>query len=152
MNLLISHVTQERFNKYVDIFGISYDVAKMSVGYFCVVWSGPYIVDIFIFTNKNIKNDVQNMYPSHQITTAKRGAAHEVLSLIEKSSTEISIKRFGTPFQESVWLAISHIKLGETKSYQQIANEIQKPKAVRAVASAIGGKSFCTFDSLPPYC
>lgn len=43
---------------------------------------------------------------------------------------------FGTPFQQSVWRALLRIPYGETRTYAQIAEEVGKPKAVRAVGSA----------------
>lgn len=42
----------------------------------------------------------------------------------------------GTAFQLSVWDALLTIPYGETRSYQQIARQIQKPKACRAVGMA----------------
>ncbi len=42
----------------------------------------------------------------------------------------------GTAFQQQVWQALRAIPPGETRSYQQIATAIGKPKAVRAVAGA----------------
>ncbi|HEY2492812.1 MAG TPA: methylated-DNA--[protein]-cysteine S-methyltransferase [Paenibacillus sp.] len=44
----------------------------------------------------------------------------------------------GTPFQLAVWNALCSIPYGQTKSYSDIANQIQKPAAVRAVGTAIG--------------
>ncbi|MCC6677270.1 MAG: methylated-DNA--[protein]-cysteine S-methyltransferase [Phycisphaerales bacterium] len=44
----------------------------------------------------------------------------------------------GTPFQEQVWAALRAIPLGATRSYAQIAREIGRPSAVRAVARANG--------------
>jgi methylated-DNA-[protein]-cysteine S-methyltransferase len=44
----------------------------------------------------------------------------------------------GTPFQQSVWNALSEIPYGLTHTYSEIAEILQKPKSVRAVASAIG--------------
>ncbi|MBW3695139.1 methylated-DNA--[protein]-cysteine S-methyltransferase [Vibrio sp. T187] len=44
----------------------------------------------------------------------------------------------GTPFQMSVWQALTTIPYGETWSYQQLANAIGNPKAVRAVGLANG--------------
>ncbi|MBM7571631.1 methylated-DNA--[protein]-cysteine S-methyltransferase [Aquibacillus albus] len=44
----------------------------------------------------------------------------------------------GTPFQQKVWQAlIDQVPHGETKSYKNIAESIQKPKAVRAVGGAV---------------
>ncbi len=42
----------------------------------------------------------------------------------------------GTPFQLKVWDALRNIPYGETRSYKQIAEAIEKPKAVRAVGMA----------------
>jgi AraC family transcriptional regulator of adaptative response/methylated-DNA-[protein]-cysteine methyltransferase len=44
----------------------------------------------------------------------------------------------GTPFQERVWQALQEIPCGETRSYQDQANAIGQPTAVRAVARANG--------------
>ncbi|RFU65273.1 methylated-DNA--[protein]-cysteine S-methyltransferase [Peribacillus glennii] len=44
----------------------------------------------------------------------------------------------GTPFQQAVWEALCKIPYGQTWSYSDIANQIQKPEAVRAVGAAIG--------------
>ena len=44
----------------------------------------------------------------------------------------------GTEFQKSVWNALRKISLGRTKSYGEIAQEIGRPKAVRAVGGACG--------------
>ncbi len=44
----------------------------------------------------------------------------------------------GTPFQLAVWHALRSIPYGETKSYSDIAAQINKPSAVRAVGTAIG--------------
>ena len=42
----------------------------------------------------------------------------------------------GTAFQQQVWQALRTIPCGETASYQQVAQAIGKPAAVRAVAGA----------------
>lgn len=50
----------------------------------------------------------------------------------------IPIVYYGTPFQEAVWSALCDIPYGQTRSYSDIARQILKPNAVRAVGSAIG--------------
>lgn len=42
----------------------------------------------------------------------------------------------GTPFEEAVWAALRHIPHGERRSYQQIAADLGRPTASRAVAQA----------------
>jgi len=44
----------------------------------------------------------------------------------------------GTPFQQSVWVALQTIGRGRTSSYGELARQIGKPAAVRAVGAAVG--------------
>ena len=44
----------------------------------------------------------------------------------------------GTEFQKEVWRALAAIPFGETRSYGEIARQIGRPKAVRAVGAANG--------------
>jgi methylated-DNA-[protein]-cysteine S-methyltransferase len=51
----------------------------------------------------------------------------------------------GTPFQKNVWRALRKISRGKTRSYGEIAREIGKPKAVRAVGGACGANPISIF-------
>lgn len=44
----------------------------------------------------------------------------------------------GTPFQYQVWKALLDIPEGETVTYKSLAHSLGRPKAVRAVANAVG--------------
>ena len=44
----------------------------------------------------------------------------------------------GTPFQRKVWKALRGIKKGTVISYAELAQRVGCPKAVRAVANAVG--------------
>ena len=44
----------------------------------------------------------------------------------------------GTAFQRAVWMATRLIPYGEIRSYRWVAEQIEKPKAVRAVGQALG--------------
>lgn len=48
----------------------------------------------------------------------------------------------GTPFQKRVWTALCDLKKGEVITYAALAKKIGKPKAVRAVANAVGANPF----------
>jgi methylated-DNA-[protein]-cysteine S-methyltransferase len=50
----------------------------------------------------------------------------------------LPIEMQGTPFQRDVWRLLSEIPYGSTCSYQEIAHQLQHPKAVRAVGAANG--------------
>ncbi|EEY99911.1 methylated-DNA--protein-cysteine methyltransferase [Vibrio sp. RC586] len=55
-----------------------------------------------------------------------------------RSQFELPITAKGTAFQQSVWHALCKIPYGEIWSYQQLAEAIGNPKAVRAVGLANG--------------
>ena len=44
----------------------------------------------------------------------------------------------GTPFQLAVWEKLLEVEEGKTLSYSELAQSVGKPKAVRAVANAVG--------------
>lgn len=44
----------------------------------------------------------------------------------------------GTPFQKQVWAELLKIKKGNVVTYKYLAKKIGKPRAVRAVANAVG--------------
>ena len=49
---------------------------------------------------------------------------------------DLPLKANGTEFQKKVWKALTIIPCGQTRSYEQIAIMIDKPKACRAVGLA----------------
>lgn len=51
---------------------------------------------------------------------------------------ELKLDFAGTAFQREVWAALLTIPFGETRSYGDIARQIGKPSAVRAVGAANG--------------
>lgn len=50
---------------------------------------------------------------------------------------EIDVSQ-GTQFQQAVWRALLDIPRGETRTYGQIAEQIGRPRAMRAVGQAVG--------------
>lgn len=49
---------------------------------------------------------------------------------------DIPYEFHGTVFQEKVWRALSDIPYGETRSYEEIARAVGRPRACRAVGMA----------------
>ena len=56
----------------------------------------------------------------------------------KRKEFNFSFEARGTKFQQSVWNEIARIPFGEVISYADIAREIGKPKASRAVGGAVG--------------
>jgi methylated-DNA-[protein]-cysteine S-methyltransferase len=50
----------------------------------------------------------------------------------------LEVEASGTPFQREVWAALRGIRVGSTISYGQLAVQLDRPKAVRAVGVANG--------------
>lgn len=56
----------------------------------------------------------------------------------QRSTFTVPLDFNGTGFQKAVWQALLTIPLGETRSYGQIAAQLGKPSASRAVGAANG--------------
>ena len=56
----------------------------------------------------------------------------------ERKEFVLPLHFIGTDFQQQVWHALLTIPFGETRSYLQIAQQIQNEKSVRAVGAANG--------------
>jgi len=56
----------------------------------------------------------------------------------EREAFTVPLDFQGTPFQKQVWAALLTIPFGETRSYGEIARQIGRPGASRAVGAANG--------------
>ena len=54
----------------------------------------------------------------------------------KRKSFDLPLAPSGTQFQQKVWNALCTIPYGETRSYKEIAAQIQNPKGCRAVGMA----------------
>ena len=63
----------------------------------------------------------------------------------ERCSFDLPISMRGTAFETAVWTALCGIPHGCTKSYAQIAEEIGRPGAARAVGRACGRNPLLVF-------
>ena len=56
----------------------------------------------------------------------------------QRTAFDLPLDFHGTDFQKSVWAALLRIPFGETRSYAEIARELGRPTASRAVRAANG--------------
>ena len=94
--------------------GINCGVEKLRAN-----WKGAELVEDKAVTTKAAK-EIGKLWPDN----------------LEKLS--IPLVLYGTEFQLKVWKELLKIKSGSTVTYEYIAKKIGKPKAVRAVGSAVG--------------
>jgi len=73
-----------------------------------------------------------------QETPVLKKAASEIIEYLDGKRKEFTVPLSlkGTAFQLEDWKALLTIPYGETRSYQDIAEQIGKPKACRAVGHA----------------
>ena len=56
----------------------------------------------------------------------------------KRTAFQVPIDVRGTEFQESVWKELLNIPFGETRTYQDLANNLERYNAMRAVGNANG--------------
>jgi len=72
-------------------------------------------------------------------TDALRNAAKEINEYLDgkRKTFDIVLEPNGTDFQKKVWQELTKVPYGTTVTYGQLAAKIGKPKAARAVGSAM---------------
>lgn len=81
-----------------------------------------------------VEEEVSNEADHHILLKAKE-QLHEFFNG-ERRVFDLPLKIEGTDFQLEVWNALRDIPYGETCSYQDLAETVRRPKAVRAVGQA----------------
>ncbi|XP_014608236.1 PREDICTED: bifunctional transcriptional activator/DNA repair enzyme Ada [Polistes canadensis] len=88
--------------------------------------------------------DLENEWPLSQIVQDSTEMISNIMKDVfalkcdGKDTKSILVLLKGTTFQIEVWKALVSIPIGKTASYEEVAHMINNPKAVRAVANAIG--------------
>jgi methylated-DNA-[protein]-cysteine S-methyltransferase len=60
-----------------------------------------------------------------------------------RTTFDVPTAAAGTAFQRAVWEAVAAIGYGATRTYAQVADDLGRPTAVRAVAAAVGRNPLC---------
>lgn len=82
---------------------------------------------------------LRKKYPRSGVREQESDCHKSALDYIRNQKVpELPLHVSGTDFQLRVWKALLQIPLGELSSYREIAHAVNRPKAVRAVGSAIG--------------
>lgn len=84
--------------------------------------------------------ELHNEYGKAKLEKENINIHNKIISLIENPSSlfNITFHIKGTDFQMKVWEELLKIPHGDKRSYKIIAENIGKPKAVRAVGTAVG--------------
>jgi len=89
--------------------------------------------------------DLQKHFPRSTLTPATDTQIKAAKHWLVTGKDAPAMTLYGTPFQQKVWKELLKIPCGKTVTYQYVAEKIGKPKAVRAVGSAVGKNPLSVF-------
>ncbi|MDU3912947.1 bifunctional DNA-binding transcriptional regulator/O6-methylguanine-DNA methyltransferase Ada [Kluyvera ascorbata] len=121
---------------------IDYAVGHCELGHCLVALSERGICAVLLGdSHEALMAELQQSFPSADCMPAAPEFTEQIQSVIASlnhraTPLTLPLDIRGTAFQQQVWQALREIPTGETRSYQQIADGIGNPKAVRAVAGA----------------
>lgn len=130
------------FKKGAAGITIQYGLAECYLGWVVVAATQCGICAIELGDDPdNLARQMQANFPKAAFARAGAELAlliKEVISFIErpKGNIHLPLDIQGTAFQRKVWDALRRLKVGETVSYAEVAEQIGNPGAIRAVAKA----------------
>ncbi len=84
---------------------------------------------------------IRREYPNATLAESEESIHQEAADVIENGlggEETIRLHLKGTPFQVAVWKALLRVPAGGAVTYAAVAESVEKPKAFRAVGSAVG--------------
>ena len=116
----------------------SFGFSQSPFGECCIVFSNDGICALtFPENHESALYDIEQRFPETDFVQNDEKAAF-FSKLIFQKRERPTIHPIGTEFQQAVWNALQEIPIGDTTTYAKIADTINRPKAVRAVGTAIG--------------
>ncbi|HGH1365589.1 methylated-DNA--[protein]-cysteine S-methyltransferase [Acinetobacter baumannii] len=137
-------MTPGEYKQQGDGVELNYSVETSPFGDLLVVSSDKGICSVrFVDHSENIQEIVKQYFPKAQLKNHSSMWHQQIAQWFRQDFSEhlqqkLPLNLAGTPFQLQVWEALLTIPEGQLRTYQDIAEQIGKPKAVRAVATAIG--------------
>ncbi len=111
-----------------------YDTLASPIGTIYIIFDEMGVHRICL-SGDSFRRDFAGLKPAEQ-PIARRQLREYFLG--ERRTFELPLLVYGTDFQSSVWRTLRTIPYGETRSYGWVAEQIDKPEAVRAVGTAAG--------------
>jgi len=140
-HMLIDRMLPEEENGMV----ISYNIYDSIFGKALIASTSKGICFIAPGTEKVLLSELKQKYPKAMLIKENAPLHAKALSrmsgLDEGDVLLLHIK--GTDFQIKVWNALLQIPTGEKSTYKLIATHIGRPKASRAVGTAVGKNPVC---------
>lgn len=120
---------------------IQYSAGESSFGIILVTYTEHGICGVSILSSfDSIPVYLKKEYPGAEIRKGEVDVQYisKIVNILDGVKADLSTDIHGTEFQEAVWRSIRSIPYGSTVTYSQIAEQIGRPTATRAVANACG--------------
>lgn len=142
--LEIRPMTAEQSGRGGCLLNIAYSYADTPFGEMMVATTHVGICYlVFVTAGRNaVLQDLKHIFPhavcEQRMSELQQNAIEAVRTMPQDAADTIPLHLKATDFQLSVWKELLDIPLGSLTAYGKIAQKIQKPKACRAVGSAVG--------------
>jgi AraC family transcriptional regulator of adaptative response/methylated-DNA-[protein]-cysteine methyltransferase len=121
---------------------IHYTIASSPVGRLLVAGTSRGVSAIYFGdSNAQLTATLRQEYPEAQISRTPARVSRWVRQIVRhlagrQPQLDLPLDILGTAFQRRVWEALCRIPYGETRSYTDVARQLGRPQARRAVARA----------------
>ncbi|RCJ39895.1 AraC family transcriptional regulator [Nostoc punctiforme NIES-2108] len=137
-------MTPKTYQQAGKTISIVYAIAPCSLGYLLVATTEKGICAVKLGDEADKLEHILNQ-EFHQAQIVRDDHTHKdwiqaILDFIAGDATHLDLPLDvrGTAFQKQVWQALQKIPYSETRTYADIARNLAKPQAVRAVGNACG--------------
>lgn len=115
------------------------------LGPLTLVADGDALVGIYMAGQAHRPPDERFGEPAPDDDPTLRAVAGELAQYFagERTAFTVPLQPAGTAFQRAVWDAIAQIPYGETASYTELAQQLGRPAATRAVGAVVGRNPLC---------
>ena len=132
-------MTPATYQKYGQGARITYTIADSPIGRVLIAETARGVCSIAFGDNDSqLEADLTKEFPKAEITRADSAHAAAVAAHLEGADRllRLPLDIQATAFQRRVWEHLQTIPYGETRSYSQVARDMNQPTASRAVARA----------------
>jgi methylated-DNA-[protein]-cysteine S-methyltransferase len=112
-------------------------VVDSPVGSLRLVGEDGHLIGVYMGEQRHAP-DVDSAWKDDRAAFREAAAQLKAYFAGDLTTFDLPLRMKGTEFQQSVWRALRTIPYGETASYTEIAVEVGRPKACRAVGLANG--------------
>ncbi len=121
-----------------------YDICQSPIGQLTIASDGEHITELHIEGDRYFTAVPRDWARNtqHPLLQRTRQQLAEYFAGT-RSTFDLPLRPHGTAFQRQVWQLIDTIPKGQTKTYLAIARAIGRPRAARAVGSAVGRNPLC---------